>query len=123
LGEPVIRIVSPVLPRGAAVTPGNPIAMISTDRPSLTSPVVLFRTRNAAVPTGRPAGTMSVRRRRPVAASNVVTVAALAIADVPENAVKVTSLLDAVVLNPVPVMASDTLADAPIGVTADSVPA
>jgi hypothetical protein len=103
LGEPVIRTFTLLVPSGAEVTSGREISTTSSDFPVLASPVALLRTRRAVVPTGSPTGTFTVRRRKPVAVSRVVTAVAVAVASAPDAWVNVTSLLDAVVLKPVPV--------------------
>ena len=89
----------------------------------LTSPVGLLRTLSAAVPIGKPFGTTTVSRRKPVAALNVVTAVAVTVTGAPETGVNVTSLLDALALKPVPVIEIATDEDAPIGLTLKSVPA
>ncbi len=102
---------------------GSEIAMMSSDFPVLISPVALFRTLSAAAPTGNPAGTVTVSRRKPVAALSVAIALATAVTEGPDAGVKVTSLLDAVVLKPVPVTETATDGEAPMGLTVESVPA
>ena|SRR5215471_5618036 len=97
--------------------------MTSSDFPALTSPVAVLRTLSAADPMGNPSGTITVSRRNPVTALNVVTADAVTVTGAPETGVNVTSLLAAAALSPVPVIETATDDDAPIGLTADSVPA
>ena len=111
------------MPRGAEVVSGREIAITSSDFPPLTSPVCLLRTLSAAVPIGKPFGTTTVSRRKPVAALNVVTAVAVTVTGAPESGVNMTSLLDALALKPVPVIEIETDEDAPIGLTFESVPA
>jgi hypothetical protein len=58
-----------------------------------------------------------------VAALSVVTAVAATVTDGPDADVKVTWLLDAAVLKPVPVTEIATDGDAPMGLTVESVPA
>jgi hypothetical protein len=122
-GEPVTRTLRLVAPRGAEVVSGREIAITSSDFPLLTSPVCLLRTLSAAVPIGKPFGTTTVSRRKPVVALNVVTAVAVTVTGAPDTGVNVTSLLDAVALKPVPVIEIATEEDAPMGFTPASVPA
>src|SRR5262249_46269937 len=89
----------------------------------LTSPDCLLRTLSATGPIGKPFGTVTVSWRKPVAAFSVVTVAAVTVTGAAETGVNVTSLLEALVLKPVPVIEIATDEDAPAGLNAESVPA
>src|SRR5688500_15080971 len=84
------------------------------------SPVTVLRTRTPAAPTGI-SGNFRVRRLTPFAESSVVTEAAASWCSTPDESVKVTRLFAAVALNPVPVMFSGSVADAPYGLM-DEIP-
>ena len=77
-GEPVIRTFTLLAPTAADATPVNVIPTTSSDLPALVSPLAALRTLSAAVPIGNPAGTVTVRRRSPVAALSVVIAEAVA---------------------------------------------
>jgi hypothetical protein len=121
-GEPVMRTLTLLAPTEADVTSGKSISMICRDLPALVSPVAVLRTLKVAVPIGSPAGTKTVRRRRPVAVLNVVTTVGVALAAAPLAAVNVTTFPAAVVLKPVPVSETATEGEAPMGLTLASVP-
>ena len=122
LAEPAIRTLRLLAPSCAEVTSGSEIWTTSSDFPVLAAPVTLLTTLSAVVPTGSPVGTVTVRRRRPVAALSVVTAEAVADTGGPDAGVKVTALFAAAASNPVPVTEIATDDDAPIGLTVDSVP-
>ncbi len=121
-GDPVIRTLMLLAPTAAELTSGNWISMISSDLPALVSPVAVLTTRSAAVPTGSPAGTATVRRRKPVATLSVATAVAVALMAGPDGGVNVTTLFAAVALKPVPVIETVTDGDAPMGLTVARVP-
>jgi hypothetical protein len=121
-GEPVMRTLTLLAPTAAEVTSSREISMTSSDLPALVSPVTVFWTRSAAVPIGNPAGTVTVTRRKPVAALSVVIAVAVALTAAPVDGVNVTTLLPAVALNPVPVIETATDGDAPMGLTDARVP-
>ena len=97
---------------------GQEMSMTSSDFPVLASPVGLLRTLSAAVPIGRPAGTVTVRRRKSRGRAQRRHCAGRGgRPHAPDAGVNVTSLLAAVALKPVPVIEIATDGDAPIGLT------
>src|SRR5262245_56328379 len=80
-------------------------------------PVVRFFTRNAATPTGSPAGTLTVIRRVHLMASTVATAVARALTVAPLEGMKETSFFEATRSNPVPTMLIVARVEAPVGVT------
>src|SRR5262245_2535230 len=109
-----------VEPAGTDVTSGNEMAMTSSDRPSLRPLVVRLRTRSAVGPTGKPGGTLTVRRF--FVASTVAMAVPREVSVGPLEGMNETSFLDATGSNPVPTMLMVTSEEAPIGVTDVSKP-